>query len=92
MAARNTDTRTWRRLIADTIRGAIESQIMATTRALGRPRDGPRSPAKAAPLFEGTTDTRNRDVNDPRGALGSHSRAGGGVVHVSVPLSDALNR
>ena len=53
MPARNTDTRTWRRLIADTIRGAIEAQIVAMTVHSDGPRDGPRSPANAAPRFEG---------------------------------------
>jgi len=31
-------------------------------------------------------------VNDPVGARGAPSRAGAGVVHVSVPFPDALNR
>jgi hypothetical protein len=69
MLARNTDTRTWRRLIADTIRGAIESQIVATTRALGRAARWPLFAGKMPPHLRSDNDTRNRDVNDPWGAL-----------------------
>jgi hypothetical protein len=55
MLARNTDTRTWRHLIADTIRGAIEPPIVATTRALGRAARWPTLAGKCRPISESTT-------------------------------------
>ena len=40
----------------------------------------------------GDTDLRNRDVNDPSAGAGAESRAGSGVVHVSVPFLHYRNR